>query len=305
VSPGYWVAYIGAALSLGLLCDPRLDAPEPVDLGDDRIARAGRHVAARAGEDPSLRVLQCLCRDDTPSAIVAGMPPVERDDDRSGFTRRRFLEGSALVPIVFAAGACGADDEPASSGAASASGTSEQTTSARTSAEAAAEAGDLRATPSCDDGDDPTPEQTEGPFYTPDTPRRSNLVLAGVSGAPLLLTGDVVDTRCRPVRGALLDFWQADSAGEYDNDGFRLRGHQFADARGRFGLRTIVPGLYPGRTRHIHVKVQRPHGQVLTTQLYFPGEPRNRTDSIFDGALLMDIRRAGSTRRARFRFVLD
>ncbi|HEX2102913.1 MAG TPA: hypothetical protein VHF51_04640 [Solirubrobacteraceae bacterium] len=236
------------------------------------------------------------------------MPPIDRDEhDRRGLTRRRFLEGSALVPIVFAVGACGADDErPAAGGGDAASATTEPaTTSARTSTEAAAEAGELRATPSCDDGDDPTPEQTEGPFYTPDTPRRSNLVIDGVSGAPLLLTGDVVDTRCRPVRGALLDFWQADARGRYDNEGFRLRGHQFADARGRFGLRTIVPGLYPGRTRHIHVKVQRPHGQVLTTQLYFPGEPRNRSDGIFDDALLMDIRRAGSTRRARFRFVLD
>ncbi|MEA2317837.1 MAG: hypothetical protein QOD44_2026, partial [Solirubrobacteraceae bacterium] len=137
-----------------------------------------------------------------------------------------------------------------------------------------------------------------------DTPRRSKLVTAGMPGTPLLLTGDVVDTSCRPVRGALLDFWQADADGRYDNSGFTLRGHQFADGRGRYGLRTIVPGLYPGRTRHIHVKVQRPHGDVLTTQLYFPGEPRNRSDSIFDDSLVMDIRRAGAGRRARFRFVL-
>jgi protocatechuate 3,4-dioxygenase beta subunit len=240
--------------------------------------------------------------------LLETMTPADRDDDdRPGLTRRRFLEGSALVPIVFAAGACGADEDPATSGgAASSAATSEPTaTSARTSAEGREEAGELQATPACDDGDDPTPEQTEGPFYTPDTPRRSNLVIAGVSGAPLLLTGDVVDTRCRPIRGALLDFWQADARGEYDNEGLRLRGHQFADARGRFGLRTIVPGLYPGRTRHIHVKVQRPHGQVLTTQLYFPGDPRNRSDGIFDDALLMDVRRVGSIRRARFRFVLD
>jgi protocatechuate 3,4-dioxygenase beta subunit len=208
---------------------------------------------------------------------LSAMQP--EDDDRRGLTRRRFLEGSALVPIVFAVGACGADDETASTGAAPSSAASEPATTARTSAEAAAEAGELQATPSCDDGDDPTPRQTEGPFYTPDTPRRSNLAVGGVSGAALLLTGDVVDTRCRPIRGALLDFWQADARGEYDNEGFRLRGHQFADSRGRFGLRTIVPGLYPGRTRHIHVKVQRPHGQVLTTQAVLPGrapQPQRR-----------------------------
>jgi protocatechuate 3,4-dioxygenase beta subunit len=224
------------------------------------------------------------------------------DEDRPGLTRRRFLESSALVPIVFAVGACGGDDRPAGSTAAPATGASAGP--ATTSAEAAAEAGTLQATPACDDHDEPTVPETEGPFYTPNTPRRSNLVTAGLGGIPLLLTGDVVDTSCRPIRGALLDFWQADAGGEYDNDGFRLRGHQFADASGRYALRTIVPGLYPGRTRHIHVKVQRPHGKILTTQLYFPGEPRNRTDSIFDRSLLMDIRRTGRGRRAQFRFVL-
>jgi protocatechuate 3,4-dioxygenase beta subunit len=232
--------------------------------------------------------------------------PFHADDD--GLTRRRFLEGSALVPIVLVVAACGADGDAGSaasgsSGTAAASGTSTGA-STRQSPEAAAEAGSVPVTPPCDDGDEPIEPQTEGPYYTPDTPRRSNLVTAGVRGTALLLTGDVVDTRCRPVRGALLDFWQADAAGRYDNEGYRLRGHQFADGRGRFALRTIVPGLYPGRTRHIHVKVQRPHGRILTTQLYFPGEPRNRTDGIFDASLLMDVRSAGAGRRAQFRFVL-
>jgi protocatechuate 3,4-dioxygenase beta subunit len=110
----------------------------------------------------------------------------------------------------------------------------------------------------------------------------------------------VLGSDCRPIRRALLDFWQADGSGEYDNEGYRLRGHQFTDSRGRFRLETVTPGLYTGRTRHIHVKVQRPHGEVLTTQLYFPGEPRNEQDGIFDSALLMDVR----GRRAVFDFVL-
>ena len=230
--------------------------------------------------------------------------PAPLDDDAlhsARLTRRRFIEGSALVPVVLVVGACGGattgdgtdDERPVGGSASQATATGDETSTP------------LRATPSCDDGDEAqTPEQTEGPFYTPDTPRRSKLVTAGMPGTPLLLTGDVVDTSCRPVRGALLDFWQADADGRYDNSGFTLRGHQFADGHGRYGLRTIVPGLYPGRTRHIHVKVQRPHGDVLTTQLYFPGEPRNRSDSIFDDSLVMDIRRAGAGRRARFRFVV-
>jgi protocatechuate 3,4-dioxygenase beta subunit len=234
----------------------------------------------------------------------AGMARVTGDDDPR-LTRRRFLEGSALVPIAFVVGACGGDEENAGGGGAGGSSAGDASASGTaTSAEAAAEAGTLPATPAGDDHDEPTIPETEGPFYTPDTPRRSKLVTAGVTGIPLLLTGDVVDTRCRPVRGALLDFWQADARGRYDNDGYWLRGHQFADGGGRFALRTIVPGLYPGRTRHIHVKVQRPRGPILTTQLYFPGEPRNRADAIFDASLLMAIRPAGSGRRAHFRFVL-
>jgi protocatechuate 3,4-dioxygenase beta subunit len=65
-----------------------------------------------------------------------------------------------------------------------------------------------------------------------------------------------------------------------------------------------VPALYTGRTRHIHVKAQRRGGEVLTTQLYFPGEPANQSDPIFDAALLMNVRRAGTARRATFTFVL-
>src|SRR5690349_10396661 len=131
------------------------------------------------------------------------------DDQRPGLTRRRFLEGSALVPIGFVVAACGGDDRPGASSASTARASGAG--SATTSAEAAAEAGTLPATPACDDHDEPTIPETEGPFYTPGTPRRSNLVTAGVSGIPLLIIGDVVDTSCRPIRGALLDFWQADA----------------------------------------------------------------------------------------------
>lgn len=123
-------------------------------------------------------------------------------------------------------------------------------------------------------------------------------------GTKMVLSGRVWSSRCAPVSGALLDFWHADDAGEYDTDGFRLRGHQFADSEGRYRLETIVPGLYPGRTRHFHVNVQPPNGRVLTTQLYFPDEPRNARDSLFDRRLLMTINGDGAGKIARFDFVL-
>jgi protocatechuate 3,4-dioxygenase beta subunit len=165
----------------------------------------------------------------------------------------------------------------------------------------------LQATPACDDGDeDPTLAQTEGPYFSPGSPRRRSLLAPGLRGTRLTLTGRVLSTRCRPVPRALLSFWQCDARGVYDNVGFRLRGHQLTDARGRYRLETIVPGVYPGRTRHIHVKVQAPRRPVLTTQLYFPGEARNRSDGIYDSKLLLrGSRLVGSRRVARFDFVLD
>ena len=69
-------------------------------------------------------------------------------------------------------------------------------------------------------------------------------------------------------------------------------------------LDTIVPGLYPGRTRHIHVKVQAPRGKVLTTQLYFPSEPSNESDGLFDEALLVSVREAKGSKNGAFDFVL-
>ncbi|WP_405871778.1 dioxygenase [Streptomyces zaomyceticus] len=160
-------------------------------------------------------------------------------------------------------------------------------------------------TPECDDGDDPTPPQTEGPYFKPNSPLRTSLSEAGTASVRLTVSGYVFGLACRPIAGVLLDFWQADTNGAYDNTGFRFRGHQFTDAQGAFRLTTIVPGLYPGRTRHIHVKLQAPGRPVLTTQLYFPNEPRNNTDSIFDPRLLMTVRDAGGAREAAFDFVLN
>jgi protocatechuate 3,4-dioxygenase beta subunit len=169
----------------------------------------------------------------------------------------------------------------------------------------------LAPTPECGDADDlvATLPQTAGPFYTPDTPERRSLLEPGMTGTRLVITGYVYSTDCQPIPGALLDFWQADDAGVYDNQGFRLRGHQFAAEDGRFELETIVPGLYPGRTRHIHVIAQAgsPEGQQppLVTQLYFPDEPANASDGIFNPALVMDVQEAEDGEVAFFTFVLD
>lgn len=168
----------------------------------------------------------------------------------------------------------------------------------------AAAADGLTPTPACGDDGATTPAQTEGPYFTPGSPERRRLREAGMAGTTMTLSGIVVGRSCRPVAGVLVELWHADDAGRYDNDGYRLRGHQFTDAEGRYAFETIVPGLYPGRTRHFHVKFQAPHQPVLTTQLYFPGEPGNQRDRIFDPALLLDIEDAGEDRVGRFVTVL-
>jgi protocatechuate 3,4-dioxygenase beta subunit len=223
--------------------------------------------------------------------------PCPATEPRLRLTRRRLLQLGLTLPAPMLLAAC--DDGTATDQAGRAA-------PATTAAPPTSAGRTLPATPACDDGDDPTPAQTEGPYFSTGSPERTSLLEAGLAGDRLTVTGTVLTTGCRPVRRALLDFWQADAAGEYDNQGYRLRGHQFTDAQGRFRLETVAPGLYPGRTRHLHVKVQAPDRPVLTTQLYFPDEPANSSDGIFRPELLLgDLRPSGSGRRASFTFVLD
>lgn len=149
-----------------------------------------------------------------------------------------------------------------------------------------------------------TPELTEGPYYTPNTPERASLYEEGMAGTKLVVTGYVYDTNCQPVANAWLDFWQADANGAYDNSGYTLRGHQYTDANGRYTLTTVVPGLYPGRTEHIHFKVQAPNGKIITSQLFFPGVAQNDSDGIFNASLLLPIQKASDGMQAQFNFVV-
>jgi len=152
-----------------------------------------------------------------------------------------------------------------------------------------------------------TRAQTAGPFYTPATPRQADLREPGAGGEPLVFEGLVLTPDCRPVPGAVIDIWHSDGRGRYDNRGFRYRGHQFTDAAGAFRFLTVRPGVYTGRTPHIHVKVQGEGTRPLTTQVYFPDlAGRNSRDRIFRKDLLVRLdRTAADLWRARFDFVLQ
>ena len=217
-------------------------------------------------------------------------------------TRRALLTGGATMPALLAACALptvGAQESPEPPAEAGGEATNPEMTDAEAPVDEV-----LAATPECADDDEVTPAQTEGPYFTPNSPPRSSLVESGMRGTRLVVTGRVLSIACQPVANALIDWWQADVGGAYDNRGYRLRGHQFTDGQGTYRLETIVPGLYPGRTRHIHVKVQAPNQRILTTQLYFPGEPGNPRDGIYNPELELDMRDDANGRVGLFDFVL-
>jgi protocatechuate 3,4-dioxygenase beta subunit len=164
---------------------------------------------------------------------------------------------------------------------------------------------ELAPTPACHDGDAPTQPEIEGPFYRPRSPERADLIEGAAKARLVDLQGYILTRRCRPVARVLVDLWHADQNGDYDNQGFRWRGHIVTDATGQYRFRTIMPAPYPGRTRHYHFKVISVGRQLLTTQLYFPNEPLNLRDDYFHQSLLMKVVDAGDALAARFDFVLD
>lgn len=173
-----------------------------------------------------------------------------------------------------------------------------------------ADASGLPATPACTDPDEPTVSQDEGPFYTPNTPLRSDFRLPDSRGRPLVLRGRVVDERCQPIPNAVVEMWHVNEYAIYDNLDYDYRGHLFTAADGSFEVRTIVPVAYQfavlWRVPHIHVKVQGPNTRLLTTQLYFP-DPTGATDHVqVNPELRVSLQPGdGDSLVGVFRFVLE
>jgi protocatechuate 3,4-dioxygenase beta subunit len=152
----------------------------------------------------------------------------------------------------------------------------------------------------------PTESDMLGPFYKEDAPFKQRLG-EGIEGERLIITGKVMDMRCQPLKGAILDIWQANSTGEYDNKGFTLRGKVKTNNDGVYLIDTIIPKEYGQgditRPGHIHLKVGVPNQPTLTTQLYFEGDPY-LTD-LEDKSLIMKITESNGTKKAKFDFVIE
>ncbi|MCA9428684.1 MAG: twin-arginine translocation pathway signal protein [Candidatus Omnitrophica bacterium] len=150
----------------------------------------------------------------------------------------------------------------------------------------------------------PTEDNALGPFYIEGAPHRAKLTPPLEPGVPLLIRGQVWSlANEKPIPMAVLDVWQANAAGEYDNrktsgvttpDDFHYRARMLTDENGYYEFETIHPGAYQlGRSQwrpsHIHYLIQAPGHQTLITQLYFKGDPRNEPDSLFKPSLAIDV----------------
>lgn len=141
----------------------------------------------------------------------------------------------------------------------------------------------------------PTPSQTEGPFYPVQLPADTdpdllrNGALQYARGTPVTLTGSVTDVQGRPLRGGSVEIWQCDDTGHYHHPGdggradpaFQGFGRAALDNDGRYRFRTIRPVAYSGRAPHIHLKVKLATRELLTTQLYVQGDRDNERDGIW------------------------
>jgi protocatechuate 3,4-dioxygenase beta subunit len=148
-----------------------------------------------------------------------------------------------------------------------------------------------------------TPQQTQGPFYPlpDDLPlgRDNDLLYLNDNITPAIgtitwVSGRVLDSSGNPIRDALVELWQADNGGTYTysagpgrnsvaDPNFAGFGQYLTGSSGGYKFRTIKPGPYPGRTRHLHFGITLTGRTRFTTQLYWAGEPANANDGVLNG----------------------
>ncbi len=151
----------------------------------------------------------------------------------------------------------------------------------------------------------PTPKEVEGPFYpvADQNDKDADLTLiAGekklAQGQPIIIYGSIKDTSGQAIENATIDIWQANAVGRYNHPRetnpaprdpyFQGWAVLHSDKHGNYRIKTIKPGAYPAtrtwtRPPHIHFKIAKPGFPTLITQMYFPGEPLNKSDLLFNG----------------------
>lgn len=176
----------------------------------------------------------------------------------------------------------------------------------------------------------------EGPYYVPDAPEQGSHgtipMREDESGTSLLWSGKVTSTDGSALAGAKVELWHADDAGFYSQFApgipeWNLRGSFTVDDNGEFAITTVQPapyqiptdgscgkliaaaGWHAWRPAHLHVKVSAPGHELLTAQLYFPGDEHNDDDiaGAVKPELILDPVPAadGSGSSVSYGFVLD
>lgn len=221
-------------------------------------------------------------------------------DRMKAATRRTFLANAVGAAGLLLLPRCGTQpqlgDELAGEVAVSPPQADGGTDAGSTSAASDAGAVDGGVTPQCVETDD----NILGPFYRANAPFRTTLAPPNAA-EPLIITGAVrgAGATCRALPGALLDVWQADEVGAYDNQSpeFRFRGRLTAGADGTYELQSALPGRYLNggtyRPRHIHLIVTHPGFVSLTTQLYFEGDPFLSSDPFVVPSLVIPLSQDG------------
>jgi catechol 1,2-dioxygenase len=158
-----------------------------------------------------------------------------------------------------------------------------------------------------------TEDNIWGPYYRKGSPYRAKITPPLAEGVVLVIQGRVwgIDTR-KPLAGAVLDIWQADHHGRYDNDEeehppadnlFVNRARVTTDETGYYEYETVHPGRYKigpdaWRPSHVHYLVRHPGYKPLVTQLYFKGDPHNAADQFIKPSLIIEVQnRAVGTRQ--------
>ncbi|MFL4475444.1 catechol 1,2-dioxygenase [Paeniglutamicibacter sp. MACA_103] len=176
----------------------------------------------------------------------------------------------------------------------------------------------------------------EGPYYIPEAPEQQSPATIQMrddeQGTPLLFQGQVRSTDGSPLSNAKIELWHADEEGFYSQFApnipeWNLRGSFIADAEGNFQINTMQPapyqiptdgacgqliaaaGWHAWRPAHLHLKVSAPGHELLTAQLYFPGDAHNDDDiaTAVKPELLLEIQPAteGAGVQTTYDFVLD
>jgi protocatechuate 3,4-dioxygenase beta subunit len=148
-----------------------------------------------------------------------------------------------------------------------------------------------------------TEDNILGPYHRKLAPFRAKVTPPLEPGEPLVVRGRVwgIDSR-QPLAGAIVDVWQANATGRYDNDDpdkppkpgvFVNRARVMTDETGYYEYETIKPGRYmigpqQWRPAHIHYWVSAAGYKPLVTQLYFKGDPYNKSDDFIKPSLIID-----------------